>query len=161
MSITSVIGRIFWGVFADRHGSRLTLMLTLFLQGTLVIWLVNTQDPAIFFLYALCWGFGYGGVGTQYGVVAREVYGARLFSPGYSGQNCFAMVGMAIGGFLGGYLFDVSHSYAASWLVSFAAGLIAVLLAMDLVAQGERAKAAQGPETPVPEAVQPARSPSA
>jgi MFS family permease len=157
MSITSVIGRIFWGLFADRHGARLTLMLTLFLQGTLVIWLVNTQDPAIFFLYALCWGFGYGGVGTQYGVVAREVYGMRLFSPGYSGQNCFAMVGMAVGGFLGGYLFDVSHTYVTSWLVSFTAGLVAVLLAMDLVAQGERATVAKAVATPAPAPVPPAR----
>jgi MFS family permease len=157
MSMTSVIGRIFWGLFADRHGARLTLMLTLFLQGTLVIWLINAQDPAIFFLYALCWGFGYGGVGTQYGVVAREVYGSRLFSPGYSGQNCFAMVGMAVGGFLGGYLFDVSHTYVASWLVSFTAGLVAVLLAMDLVAQGERATVAQAVATPVPESVPPGR----
>ena len=40
-------------------------MLTLFVQGTLVLWLVNAQDPVIFFLYALLWGFGYGGVGTQ------------------------------------------------------------------------------------------------
>jgi MFS family permease len=133
-------------------------MLTLFLQGTLVIWLVNTQDPALFYLYALCWGFGYGGVGTQYGVVAREVYGARLFSPGYSGQNCFAMVGMAMGGFLGGYLFDVSHSYVISWLISFAAGLVAVLLAMDLAVQGERAEADQVPAPPAPEAVQSAKS---
>lgn len=153
MGITSVIGRIFWGMFADRHGARLTLMLTLFMQGTLVLWLVNTQDPALFFLYAVVWGFGYGGVGTQYGVVAREVFGSRLFSPGYSGQNCFAMVGMAVGGFLGGYLFDISHSYATSWLVSFAAGLVAVLLAMDMAAQGERAKAAEAPSVPEPEAV--------
>ena len=78
-------------------------MLTLFMQGTLVLWLVNTQDPVIFFLYALVWGFGYGGVGTQYGVVSREIYGARLFGPGYAGQNGFAMVGMAIGGFLAGF----------------------------------------------------------
>lgn len=160
MSITSVIGRIFWGLFADRHGSRLTLMLTLFLQGTLVIWLVNTQDPVIFFLYALCWGFGYGGVGTQYGMVAREVYGARLFSPGYSGQNSFAMVGMAVGGFLGGYLFDISHSYVTAWLISFASGLVAVLLAMDLMAQGERAKAVQTLATSEPEPVPPAQTAS-
>ncbi len=127
-------------MFADRHDARLTLMLTLFMQGTFVLWLVNTQDPAIFFLYALVWGFGYGGVGTQYGVVARELYGARLFGPGYSGQNCFAMVGMAVGGFLGGYLFDVSHGYVTSWLISFGAGLISALLAMDLVGQSERAR---------------------
>ena len=62
-------------MFADQHGTRFTLMLTLFVQGTLVMWLINAQDPVIFFLYALLWGFGYGGVGTQYGIVAREVYG--------------------------------------------------------------------------------------
>ena len=141
MSISSVVGRIYWGMFADRYGARLALMLTLFMQGALILWLVNAQDPVIFFLYALVWGFGYGGVGTQYGMVSREVFGVRLFGPGYAGQNAFAMVGMSVGGFLGGYLFDISHSYVTSWLVSVASGLIASLLAMDLMAQGERAKA--------------------
>jgi MFS family permease len=143
MSVSSIVGRIYWGIFADRHGSSFALVITLFMQGALVLWLVNTQDPVVFIVYALVWGFGYGGVGTQYGVVSREVFGARLFGPAYAGQNCFAMVGMAIGGFLGGYLFDISHDYTASWLVSFAAGLISSLIAMDLLAQRDRAQNAQ------------------
>jgi MFS family permease len=143
MGLSSVVGRIFWGLFADRHGARLTLMMTLFMQGAFILWLANTHDAAIFFLYAIMWGFGYGGVGTQYGVVARELYGTRLFGPGYFGQNCFAMVGMAVGGFLGGYLFDVSHSYVSAWLLSFGAGFLSSLLALDLLTQGERPKAAQ------------------
>jgi MFS family permease len=157
MGISSVVGRIFWGLFADRHGARVTLMLTLFMQGTFVLWLVHTQDPVIFFLYALVWGFGYGGVGTQYGVVARELYGSRLFGPGYSGQNCFAMVGMAVGGFLGGYLFDISHTYVAAWLVSFGAGLISSLLAMDLLMQSERAKTQQVAAAPAAEPTYPSQ----
>jgi len=48
---------------------------------------------------------------------------------------------MSVGGFLGGYLYDISHSYVTSWLISFASGLISSFLAMDLMAQGERAKA--------------------
>jgi MFS family permease len=156
MSISSVVGRIYWGIFADRYGARFALMLTLFMQGALILWLVNAQDPVIFFLYALVWGFGYGGVGTQYGMVSREVFGARLFGPGYAGQNAFAMVGMSLGGFLGGYLYDLSHSYVTSWLVSFTAGLISSLLAMDLMAQGERAKAeaVATPDTDEPVSVQ-------
>jgi hypothetical protein len=51
------------------------------------------------------------------------------------------MVGMSVGGFLGGYLYDISHSYVTSWLISFASGLISSFLAMDLMAQGERVKA--------------------
>ena len=143
MSISSVIGRIYWGMFADRRGGRLALTLTLFLQGCLVLWLVQAQDPVVFFMYAVFWGFGYGGVGTQYGIVSREVFGARLFGPGYAGQNAFAMVGMAIGGFLGGYLYDVSNSYVSAWLVSVMCGLISSLIAMDLIMQGQRAKTSQ------------------
>ncbi len=158
MALSSVAGRITWGIFADRHGALLTLMMTLFIQGTMVLWLVNTQDPVIFFLYAIVWGFGYGGVGTQYGMVAREVYGMHLFGPGYSGQMCFAMVGMAVGGFLGGYLFDVSHSYVAAWLISFGAGLISALLAMDLLAQSNRTGADQASAAPEPAQMQPAQT---
>jgi MFS family permease len=89
-------------------------------------------------------------------MVSREVFGARLFGPGYAGQNAFAMVGMSVGGFLGGYLYDISHSYVTSWLISFASGLISSLLAMDLMAQGERAKAAAvvAPDTEEPASTQ-------
>lgn len=141
MSISSVVGRIYWGMFADRYGARFALTITLFMQGALILWLVNAQDPVIFFLYAVLWGFGYGGVGTQYGMVSREVFGARLFGQGYAGQNSFAMVGMSVGGFLGGYLYDISNSYVTAWLVSFASGLISSLIALDLMTHDERAKA--------------------
>ncbi len=117
-------------------------MLTLFLQGALILWLINAQDPVLFFLYALLWGFGYGGVGTQYGIVSREIYGARLFGPGYSGQNGFAMVGMALGGFIGGYLYDLSGNYVTSWMLSLVSGVISSLLALDLLAQEERTSTA-------------------
>jgi hypothetical protein len=64
------------------------------------------------------------------------------------------MVGMSVGGFLGGYLYDISYSYVTSWLISFASGLIASLLAMDLMAQGERVTAASvvtpGIDAPAP-----------
>ncbi len=158
MSLSSIAGRIVWGVFADCNGVRLTLFFTLFIQGALVLWLVNTQDPVIFFLYAVVWGFGFGGVNTQYGVVARELYGARHFGPGFSGQMCFAMVGMAAGGFLGGYLYDLSNSYVFSWFVSFGSGLISSFLAMDLLVQNERLKAKAAKAVVVAEKPRPAHA---
>jgi hypothetical protein len=53
---------------------------------------------------------------------------------------------MAAGGFLGGYLYDVSHSYVSSWLISFGSGLISSLLAMDLLIQGDQMKAEKAAE---------------
>ena len=60
------------------------------------------------------------------------------------------------GGFLGGYLYDISNGYAVSWMISFAAGLVSALLAMDLLSQGERAPAAAS--APVVETPAPART---
>jgi hypothetical protein len=52
------------------------------------------------------------------------------------------MVGMALGGYLGGYIYDLSGSYVMAWLLSFASGLISSLRALDLLALMDRAKAA-------------------
>jgi MFS family permease len=67
------------------------------------------------------------------------------------------MVGMAIGGFLGGFLYDVSNSYVSAWLVSFMCGVISSLIAMDLMVQGERVKAAQAALAPISSEATPAK----
>ena len=61
------------------------------------------------------------------------------------------------GGFLGGYLYDVSNSYVSAWLVSFMCGLISSLIAMALMGQGEGAKAAQTAIEPAPSESTPAQ----
>ncbi len=89
LSLSSIVGRIVWGLFADRNGVRLTLFLTLFMQGALVLWLVNTQAPVIFFLYAIVWGFGFGGVNTQYGGGGARIVRLTALWPWVFGANVF------------------------------------------------------------------------
>jgi sugar phosphate permease len=144
MGLMSFAGRLYWGFFADRHGSRLTLMVTTTLQAAFMLWLINTQDPLVFFLFATCWGFGYAGVTMQYGIIARDVFPTAIRGQAFAGVSCFAMVGMASGGFLGGLLYDISHTYVTAWWVSLIAGIIAALIAMDMArkAEHERMQAA-------------------
>jgi MFS family permease len=137
MGLTTFVGRLFWGFFADKHGARFTLMLTAILQAVFMLWLINTADPMVFFLYAVFWGFGYAGVTMQYGIIARDVFPQHLMGPAFAGVSCFAMVGMALGGYLGGLLFDVSHTYVTSWWISLISGLIAALIAMDMARKAE------------------------
>lgn len=132
MGLMSFIGRLFWGFFSDKHGARFTLMITTVLQAVFMLWLINTADPVVFFLFAVFWGFGYAGVTMQYGIIARDVFPKHVMSQAYAGVSCFAMVGMALGGYLGGLLFDMSHTYVMAWWVSLICGLIAALIAMDM-----------------------------
>jgi hypothetical protein len=61
------------------------------------------------------------------------------------------MVGMAAGGFLGGYLYDVSHTFLWAWVVSCGAGLFSALVGLDLLSLGERAKAVDQAESSTPQ----------
>ncbi|MCZ6876253.1 MAG: MFS transporter [bacterium] len=140
MGLMSFVGRLYWGFFADKHGSRFTLMLTTILQAVFMLWLINTADAIVFFLFAVFWGFGYAGVTMQYGIIARDVFPKHIISSAYAGVSCFAMVGMALGGYLGGALFDISHTYIISWWASLICGLIAALLAMDIARKAEQEK---------------------
>ncbi len=142
MGLTSFVGRLFWGFFADKYGSRFALMFTTFLQSAFMLWLIDAADPIVFFLYAVFWGFGYAGVTMQYGIISRDVFSATLRGPGFAGVSCFAMLGMAGGGFIGGILYDVSHSYIAAWWVSFITGLIAALIAMEMARKAEQERLA-------------------
>ncbi len=137
LGLMSFAGRLYWGFFADRYGSRLALMVTTTLQAGFMLWLINTEDPVVFFLFAIFWGFGYAGVTMQYGIIARDVFPTQIRGPAFAGVSCSAMIGMASGGFLGGILYDVSHTYATAWWVSLLTGVIAALIAMEMARKAE------------------------
>ena len=140
MGLTSFVGRLYWGFFADKYGSRFALMLTTFLQAAFMLWLINAADPIVFFLFAVCWGFGYAGVTMQYGIIAKDVFPTNLRGPAFAGVSCAAMVGMASGGYLGGLLYDISHTYITAWWVSLFTGVIAALIAMEMARKAEHEK---------------------
>jgi cyanate permease len=41
-------------------------------------------------------------------------------------------LGMAAGGYLGGFLFDLSASYQPAWILSLVAGIVTAFVALDL-----------------------------
>ena len=140
MGLTSFVGRLFWGFFADKYGSRFALMMTTLLQAAFMLWLINAADPVVFFLYAVCWGFGYAGVTMQYGIIARDVFPTHLRGQAFAGVSCAAMIGMASGGYIGGLLYDISHTYVTAWWVSLITGIIAALIAMEMARKAEHEK---------------------
>ncbi len=145
MGLTSFFGRLYWGFFADKYGSRFALMLTTSLQASFMLWLINAADPIVFFLFAVCWGFGYAGVTMQYGIIAKDIFPTELRGQAFAGVSCAAMIGMASGGYIGGLLYDVSHSYISSWWVSLITGIIAALIAMEMARKAEQEKIPDAP----------------
>jgi MFS family permease len=132
IGICSFLGRIGWGVLADRWGPKPAYVLAVFQQGVMVSWLLWARDPVQFFAFAILWGLGYGGAMPPYALFVKDYYGLKSFGAIYGGIMVLASLGMASGGYLGGLLFDLTGSYQSAWLLSLVAGLTTGVVSLDL-----------------------------
>jgi MFS family permease len=91
---------------------------------------VFTRDLAGFYGLALMFGFSYGAVMPLYAVLVREYFGARIMGTMFGAVNMAATLGMAMGPWAGGWLYDAYASYFWLYIGSFGIGLGAVAIAL-------------------------------
>jgi MFS family permease len=132
--VTSFGGRIFWGMYADRRGTKPAFVMSTFAQALMMIWVIEARHPLMFYVWATVWGFGYGGVMPPYALFVKQYYGMAAFGVTYGAIMVAAQLGMAGGGLLAGLLYDLSGSYTSSWVLSVVSGLVTAFVAMDLKA---------------------------
>jgi len=91
---------------------------------------VFTRDLASFYGLALMFGFAYGAVMPLYAILVREYFGARIMGTMFGAVNMAATLGMALGPWAGGRLYDAYASYFWLYIGSFGIGLGAVAIAL-------------------------------
>src|SRR5687767_12714592 len=128
--LASLSGKIGCGIFADRVGAKRTLLAGLALQAVAISLYLFTGGLASFYVLALVFGFAYGGVMPLYAILVREYFGARVMGAAFGAVSVAATLGMALGPWLGGALYDSLGSYAWMFVGSSAIGLGAVAIAL-------------------------------
>jgi predicted MFS family arabinose efflux permease len=129
----SVISRFAFSVLAERLGGRTVLTLSLLGQSLPVIILFFASDAWAFYLFAVIFGLCYGGEMVGFPIINRQLFGAKApLASIYSFEMLGASTGMALGGWLGGGLFDMSGSYTWSLIASLVIGLVGLPLALAL-----------------------------
>ena len=130
---TSVISRFASSVLTERLGGRAVLTMALIGQSTPVFILFFANDAWVFYLFAVVFGLCYGGEMVGFPIINRQLFGARApLGSIYSFQMLGAATGMALGGWLGGILFDVSGAYTWSIIASIVLGYLGLPLALAL-----------------------------
>jgi MFS family permease len=127
--VASLSGRIIGGLAADRIGAKQMIVFGLALQAFSVSLYVFTRDLASFYGLALMFGFSYGAVMPLYAILVREYFGARIMGTMFGAVNMASTLGMAIGPWAGGWLYDSYGSYFWLYIGSFGIGLGAVAIA--------------------------------
>src|SRR6266850_2112821 len=127
--LASLSGRIICGLMADRIGAKRMLLVGLALQAVSVSLYVFTRDLAGFYAVAVMFGFAYGGAMPLYAILVREYFGARVMGTVFGAVGAVATLGMALGPWAGGWLYDSLGSYFWLYMGSFGIGLGAVAIA--------------------------------
>jgi MFS family permease len=128
--VASLTGRVVGGLAADRIGAKRMIVFGLALQALSVSLYVFTRDLAGFYGLALMFGFSYGAVMPLYAILVREYFGARIMGTMFGAVNMASTLGMALGPWAGGWLYDAYGSYFWLYIGSFGIGLGAVAIAL-------------------------------
>ena len=128
--LASLSGKIVCGMIADRVGAKRTLVVGLALQAVAISFYLFTSGLAGFYALALMFGFAYGGVMPLYAILVRDYFGARIMGSAFGAVSLAATIGMALGPWLGGRLYDGLGSYAWMFVASTAVGVGAVAIAL-------------------------------
>lgn len=130
--LASIMGRIATGLIADRVGAKRTLVAALALQAPAILVYVGIGGTQSFYLLAIVFGLAYGGVMPLYALITREYFGQRAMGGAYGAIYMLQAIGMGLGTFGGGYLYDRLGDYAAMFTSAAAIAAAATLLSLAL-----------------------------
>jgi MFS family permease len=127
--LASIAGRVGGGLLADRFGAKPTLITGLAIQAAMIPGYLFARDVGAFVALALVFGAAYGGVMPLYALVTREYFGEKVMGTAYGAVFLISTLGMGVGSFAGGAIYDRLGAYTWLFLGSSAIGAMAVVLA--------------------------------
>jgi MFS family permease len=128
-----VISRLASGWISDRIGGVRTLLLgSVFQMLTLLLYLPFDGLMSLYVVSAL-FGLSQGGIVPSYAIIVREYLPAREAGARVSLVLMSTVVGMAIGGWLSGAIFDLTGSYRVAFLAGIGWNLVNVSIALWLL----------------------------
>jgi len=131
IAIVSISSRFAAPIIGDKYGSKPIIFISFLGQGLSVLILLGADSVFDFYMFAILFGIPYGGEGTVIPVINKQYYGRFPMGTTYGWQLFGAGIGMAIGGFVPGILFDYLGNYNfAIWISSISSLWGAVIVLM-------------------------------
>jgi MFS family permease len=123
-------GRLALGALADRIGAKPVLVGGLFVQAMAAASYLAVGHLGEFYALSVIFGLAYGGVMPLYAILVREYFGEKIMGTVFGAVTMVASMGMALGPWAGGLVYDAFNSYLWLYIGSFSIGLAAVAVAL-------------------------------
>ncbi len=111
-----VVSRIAFGVLSDRIGGLRTLLTGSVLQGVALLLFLPFDGLTSLYVVSALFGLFQGGIVPAYAIIIRDYFPAREAGTRVSLVITATLVGMALGGWMSGAIFDLTGSYRAAFV---------------------------------------------
>ncbi|WP_149541186.1 MFS transporter [Siccirubricoccus phaeus] len=111
MLATGVVSRLVFGLVMDRIGALPTLVLASLLQAVALALFLPFDELVPLYVISGLFGLFQGGIVPCYAVIVRENFPASEVGVRVSLALSATLVGMALGGWMSGFVFDMTGSY--------------------------------------------------
>jgi MFS family permease len=128
-----VVSRLASGLIADRIGGAGTLVLGSTLQCLALFFYLPFDGLVSLYLVSAFFGLAQGGIVPSYALIVREYYPASEAGTRISLVFTATVIGMAIGGWMSGAIYDLTGSYRAAFLNGIAWNLLNMSIAFWLL----------------------------
>jgi MFS family permease len=128
-----VVSRLGSGLIADRVGGVGTLILGSVLQAATLLFYIPFNGLTSLYIVSALFGLSQGGIVPSYALIVRQYFPARQAGVRVSLVLMSTVIGMAIGGWMTGLIFDWTGSYSAAFLNGIAWNLLNMTVAVWLL----------------------------
>ncbi len=134
--VCAFISRMLWGRMSDRVGGLTTVLISSACQATFLALYLAADDLIGLYVVSAAFGFGFGGIVPSFLLVVRELFAEREAGWRMGAVVLGGLTGMALGAWLGGYVYDLTASYRPAFLAGVLFNLVNLVLVGTLLLRG-------------------------
>jgi len=124
MLFGGIFSRLLSGWVADRIGGVRTLLIGSIGQGLALLFYIPFDGLVALYVVSFIFGLSQGGIVPCYAIIVREYMPAREAGQRVGILVTATIIGMAIGGWMSGWIYDLTGSYAMAFLNGIAWNLL-------------------------------------
>jgi len=133
MLATGIVSRLVCGVLADRIGALWTLFLSSSLQALALLLFLPFDGLVPLYIVSALFGLSQGGIVPTYALIVRQFFPATQAGVRVGVVLSATLIGMGLGGWMSGAIFDLTLNYTAAFLNGVAWNVLHVGIAALLL----------------------------
>ncbi len=133
-----IVSRLISGAICDRIGGLRTLLLGSVLQGIALLLFIPFDGLVSLYVISALFGLFQGGIVPSYAIIVREHFSPREAGARTGTVLMFTLLGMALGGWMSGKVFDLTGSYQAAFFNGIVWNLLNLAIVVTLLLRARR-----------------------